>query len=532
MNAAVATDCRGAGRRGVGGARARGPANWLLETTAADMLPALADRATQRPGRTADVALRQRRARRRTGASSLHHVWSLPALRTFLHVTAPVDPAAPSIRRLRRSIPAANWFEREVMDFFGLVPDGHPNPARVALHDDWPDGAWPLRKDFPADTPVPRVEGDFHPFRPVTGEGVFQVPVGPVHAGIIEPGHFRFGVAGEPVLYLQLRLFYVHKGIEKRFERLPWRHGLFLAESISGDTAVGHALAYAHAIERLAGVEVPPRARALRVVLLELERIYNHVADIGALATDVAFTVPASRAQALREGLVRLQDELFGTRLLRGTIALGGVRRDLSPAGQDVLRAHLRGFENEFDDLITLLIDAGTFTDRVDGTGILTDQAARDLGIVGMAARASGVDADFRRDHPHDGYEDLRFEVPVEEGGDVQGAAHGARAGGRAVAVDPASGARRRCPTTRRSRRRCPTTCRRTRPRSGGWKRGADRARTGSRPTSAGTLARVKVTDPSYLNWPGLVHAVPGNIVPDFPVINKSFNLSYSGNDR
>ena len=152
---------------------------------------------------------------------------------------------------------------------------------------------------------MPRVAGAFHPFRPVTGEGVFQVPVGPVHAGIIEPGHFRFGVAGEPVLYLQLRLFYVHKGTEKRFERLPWRHGLFLAESISGDTAVGHALAYAHAIERLAGVEPPPRARHLRVVLLELERIYNHIADIGAIATDVAFTVPASRAQALREGLVR-----------------------------------------------------------------------------------------------------------------------------------------------------------------------------------------------------------------------------------
>ncbi len=167
----------------------------------------------------------------------------------------------------------------------------------------------------------------------MTGEGVFQVPVGPVHAGIIEPGHFRFGVAGEPVLYLQLRLFYVHKGIEKRFERLPWRHGIFLAESISGDTSVGHALACAHAIERLADVTVPPDAAALRVVLLELERIYNHVADIGAVATDVAFTVAASRAQVLREGLVRLQDDLFGTRLMRGIVAPGGVRRDVAPGG-------------------------------------------------------------------------------------------------------------------------------------------------------------------------------------------------------
>ena len=280
-----------------------------------------------------------------------------------------MDPGAASYPSIAAKYPAANWFEREVMDFFGLTPDGHPNPARVALHDDWPEGAWALRKDFPNDGAVPRVPGEFHPFRPVTGEGVFQVPVGPVHAGIIEPGHFRFGVAGEPVLYLQIRLFYVHKGIEKRFERLPWRHGLFLAESISGDTAVGHALAYAHAIERLADVDVPPRARALRVVLLELERIYNHTADIGALATDVAFTIPASRAQALREGLVRLQDELFGTRLLRGTIALGGVARDLLPQGRDRLRAHLQVFEKEFDDLVTLLIDAGTFTDRVDGHG-------------------------------------------------------------------------------------------------------------------------------------------------------------------
>ena len=246
-------------------------------------------------------------------------------------IAAPVLPAEPSYPSIAAKYPVANWFEREVMDFFGLVPEGHPNPTRVALHDDWPDGAWALRKDFPYDAVVPRVPGDFHPFRPVTGEGVFQVPVGPVHAGIIEPGHFRFGVAGEPVLYLQLRLFYVHKGTEKRFERLPWRHGLFLAESISGDTAVGHALAYAHAIERLAEMTVPARARSLRVVLLELERLYNHTADIGALATDVAFTVPASRAQALREGLVRLQDALFGTRLLRGTIALGGVTRDLPP---------------------------------------------------------------------------------------------------------------------------------------------------------------------------------------------------------
>ncbi len=465
-----------------------------------------------------------------TGRFVLHHVWFLPGLRTFLHVSARIDPAEPSFPSIAARHPAANWFEREVMDFFGLVPDGHPNPARVALHDDWPDGAWALRKDFPDDRAVPRVVADGHPFRPVTGEGVFQIPVGPVHAGIIEPGHFRFGVAGEPVLYLQLRLFYVHKGTEKRFERLPWRHGLFLAESIAGDTTVGHALAYAHAIERLAGVIVPPRARALRVVLLELERIDNHTGDIGAVATDVAFTVAASRGQALRERLLRLQDRWFGTRLLRGTIALGGVRHDLSPEGCDAIRRHLRAFEQAFDELVTLLIDAGTFTDRVDGTGILTTQAARDLGVVGMAARASGVDGDLRRDHPHDAYEGLRFEVPVEHGGDVR-----ARLMVRAREVEqslailhqvldalPDSPLVAPLPAGLPARSSALGWVEAWRGPCTHWVATDDR----------GEITRVKVTDPSFLNWPGLVHAVPGNIVPDFPVINKSFNLSYSGNDR
>jgi Ni,Fe-hydrogenase III large subunit/Ni,Fe-hydrogenase III component G len=508
--------------------RERRTGELVLDTTTA-ALPALADRtALALDGRLMTLFATDDRSA--TGGFALHHVWSLPRLHTFFHMRAPIDPAAASFSSIAAKHPAANWFEREVMDFFGLAPHGHPNPARVALHEDWPAEAWALRKDFPDDASVPRVTGDFHPFRPVVGEGVFQVPVGPVHAGVIEPGHFRFGVAGEPVLYLQLRLFYVHKGIEKRFERLPWPQGLFLAESISGDTSVGHALAYAHAIERLADVTVPPRARALRTILLELERMYNHTADIGALATDVAFTVPASRAQALREGLVRLQDRLFGTRLMRGIVALGGVKRDLAPDDCERLRAHLRVFETEFDDLVTVLIDAGTFTDRVDGTGVLTNQAARDLGVVGMAARASGIDADFRRDHPHDGYEGLRFEVPVEDGGDVRARLMiRAREVGQSIVIlhqvldaMPDTGL-----TTRMPEQLPPRAA------ALGWVEAWRGPCTHWIATDdAGDIARVKVTDPSFLNWPGLVHAVPGNIVPDFPVINKSFNLSYSGNDR
>lgn len=500
----------------------------VIEASAGD-LPALADAVVAQLGaRLLSIFATDERAT--DGHFTVQHVWWLPELRTLLRVSAAIDPAGPSFPSIATRHPSANWFEREVMDLFGLSPQGHPNPGRVALHDDWPEGVFALRKDFACDTTVERVAGDPHPFRPVSGEGVFQVPVGPVHAGVIEPGHFRFGVAGEPVLYLQMRLFYVHKGTEKRFERLPWRHGLFLAESISGDTAVGHALAYAHAIERLTSIEVPARARSLRVILLELERLYNHIADIGALATDVAFTVPASQAQALREGLVRLHQRLFGTRLLRGTIALGGVKTDLDDADRRDLHAHLKALEPEFDQLITTLIDAGTFTDRVDATGVLTQQAARDLGIVGVAARASGIDGDLRRDLPHDAYEGLQFEVPVEEGGDVR-----ARLMVRAREVEqsfrilrqvldalPAAALGAPLPPD------LPATSSAL-----GWVeawRGpvVHYVATDER----GRLTRVKINDPSFLNWPGLIQAVPGNIIPDFPVINKSFNLSYSGNDR
>ncbi len=461
---------------------------------------------------------------------AVHHVWASAQPPGFVRAWAPVAREAPRFPSIAAKHPVANWFEREIMDYFGPTPEGHPNPNRVALHDDWPDNAWALRKDFDDRRPVPRVGGQFRPYRPVTGEGVFHLPVGPVHAGIIEPGHFRFGVAGEPVLYLQLRLFYVHKGIEKRFERLPWRHGLFLAESISGDTAVGHALAYAHAIERLAGVEPPPRARHLRVVLLELERVYNHVADIGAIATDVAFTVPASRAQALREGLVRIQERLFGSRLLRGTVALGGVKCELTLGRRRELLLHLERLEREFDDLVTLLIDSGTFTDRVDGTGILETQVARDLGVVGIAARASGLDLDLRRDQPHDAYSGLRFVVPVEEGGDVR-----ARLMVRAREVEQSLSILRQVlenvpegPVLNPLPDELPAGSSAL-----GWAEGwRGECLHWVRTDDQGRLDRVKVTDPSSKNWPALVRAVPGNIVPDFPVINKSFNLSYSGNDR
>jgi Ni,Fe-hydrogenase III large subunit/Ni,Fe-hydrogenase III component G len=499
----------------------------LAAEVALQELPAVADTAVGEGLRLATLFATDE------GGSSgfcLHHVWAAKDPAGFVRVWARVPADRPQFPSITRKHPAANWFEREVMDNFGLVPEGHPNPFPVALHADWPDGVWALRKDFAAEQTIPRAPGNAHPYRPVTGEGVFHVPVGPVHAGIIEPGHFRFGVAGEPVLYLQLRLFFVHKGTEKRFEKLPWRHGIFLAESLSGDTAVGHALAYAHAIERLVGAEVPARARYLRTILLELERLYNHIADIGAIATDVAFAVPASRAQVMRENLVGLQERFLGTRLLRGTVGLGGVKCELTLGRRRELLTHLDRLEREFEDLVTLLIDSGSFTDRVDATGILTRQAASDLGVVGIAARASGLDFDLRRDQPHDAYHGLRFKVPVEDGGDVR-----ARLMVRAREVEQSIG------LLRQALEQLPegpvaVPLPDTLPASSsalGWAEGwRGECLHWIQTDDQGRLSRVKVTDPSFKNWPGLTLAVPGNILPDFPVINKSFNLSYSGNDR
>src|SRR5439155_627343 len=243
---------------------------------------------------------------------------------------------------------------------------------------------------------------------------------GPVHAGIIEPGHFLFSVAGEPVLYLQIRLFYTHKGTEKLFENLKVEHGVRLAESISGDTSFGNATPFFHAIERACAIEPPPRARALRTVCLELERIYNHIADIGAIATDVAFVVANAQAMRLKERVLRVNEQLTGNRLLRGMACLGGVRFDFDAEQIHALAGLVDWFESQFKELVELIRGNSGTRDRLESAGVLTPEIARDLGIVGIAGRASGFDHDLRRDFPTDFYDHVKFTVPVFTVGDVQ----------------------------------------------------------------------------------------------------------------
>jgi Ni,Fe-hydrogenase III large subunit/Ni,Fe-hydrogenase III component G len=467
-------------------------------------------------------------ARAGAGAFHLYYVFALDAAHGFLILRVPVAPDFPEFTSLTHALPAVNWQEREIQDLFGLKLQGHPNPRRCALHDDWPD-LHPLRKDFELKQVLPAFEGERHKFRRVEGEGVFQVPVGPVHAGIIEPGHFLFSVAGEPVLYLQIRLFYTHKGTEKLFENIPVQHGVRLAESISGDSSFAHATAFCHALERAAGMEAPPRGRALRTVCLELERLYNHVADIGAIATDVAFVVANAHAMRLKERVLRLNEELTGSRLLRGLACLGGVRSDWDAARLGALQQFLSGWAPEFEVLVELIRESSSTRDRLETTGTLTPRIARDLGVVGLAGRASGFAHDLRRDFPHAAYDGLKFEVPVYEEGDVlrrlQVRVEEVRAALsiiRQVLDDLPPGPPRAVFPPLPEGRTALGYVEGWRGEIFHWVRTAKHDR----------LARCKIKDPSLQNWPALSEAILDNIVPDFPVVNKSFNLSYSGTDR
>src|SRR5205823_6445870 len=349
----------------------------------------------------------------------VYYLYALDSEHGFVLVRVPIPPDNPKLTSLTNAIHAVNWQEREIQDLFGIKLLGHPNPRRCVLHDDWPE-VYPLRKDFDLRAKLPPFTGARHKFRTVEGEGVFQVPVGPVHAGIIEPGHFLFSVAGEPVLYLQLRLFYVHKGTEKLFENLPIAHCVRLAESISGDSSSAHATAFCHAVERAANTEPRPRARALRTACLELERIYNHIADIGAICTDVAFVTANMHAMRLKERVLRVNEELTGNRLLRGMACLGGVRFDFEPDQLETLRQLIAELRPEFESLVELIRESSGTRDRLETTGVLKPEVARHLGVVGIAGRASGFDHDLRRDFPHAFYDQVKFAVPVFTEGDVQ----------------------------------------------------------------------------------------------------------------
>jgi len=440
--------------------------------------------------------------------------------REYRLLTTAVTGPIPSATRIS---PAATWYERELHDQYGVEIEGHPDLRPLLLHENWPGGVHPMVDDT---SHVPWAQRQY-PFLRVQGEGVCEVAVGPVHAGIIEPGHFRFSVVGDTVLHLELRHFYTHKGTEKLFQGTPVGNGPMVAESVSGDNCFAHAVAYCQAVENALGISVPPRGEAIRLVGLELERMLAHIADVGALCGDVGFTVPAVYNSRIKESLLQASARLLGTRFWKGVAVPGGVRRDLSADNARELREAVSLAARDFAEMAEIILDTPSVQNRFESTGILSADIVREMAAVGPVARASGIPLDVRRDHPYGRYREIPLEVPHFHYGDVL------------------ARARIRIEETRISARLIEETL-------GAMPAGAisspfpgESAGEGFAAVESprgellywvrlrqGHLARCHIKSPSFQNWPALPLAMPGNIIADFPLINKSFNLSYSGCDR
>jgi len=442
--------------------------------------------------------------------------------REYRMISAPVTGPIPSATEVT---PAAAWYERELRDQYGIECDGHPDPRPLLLHDNWPENVHPMIDDV-SHVPWINDEGQYR-FLRVQGDGVCEVPVGPIHAGIIEPGHFRFSVVGDTVLHLELRHFYTHKGTEKLFENTPLMDGVMLAESVSGDNCFSHAVAYCQAIENALAISVPPRAQAIRLIGLELERMMAHIADVGALCGDVGFSVPAAYTARIKESLLQASTRFLGTRFWRGMALPGGVTRDLSAAETGEFGAIVTAAARDFARMARLILHTSSVQNRFESTGILTAEIARQLAVVGPAARASGIRIDVRRDHPSGRYRNLNVDVPQYKYGDVLARAR-VRIDETAISTGliletlkglPAGSVLAPVPVAGNAEALSAVES----PRGEllYWVRIRD-----------GKIARCHIKSPSFQNWPALPLAMPGNIIADFPLINKSFNLSYSGCDR
>jgi len=443
----------------------------------------------------------------------------------LLHIATRLSRELPTVPSLAGVSFPASRFEREMRDLLGVHPAGHPDPRPLVRHGFWPETFYPLRHD--AAPPAFSDDGRPFPFTEVEGEGVYEIPVGPVHAGVIEPGHFRFNVLGETILKMRARLYFTHKGTERLFlGRLP-NDALPLAERISGDTSVGHAMAFCQAIEALADVQIPRAAKVVRTIVLELERLYNHMADVGAIIGDTGFPVGQAHCLRLRERLLRLNKDIAGHRLLRGVVVPGGValqQKGLDPGIVSAVDQIVRDFE----EVVQICRDNTLVADRLEGTGRLPAEVARDFGVVGYVARACGVSHDARRDLPFAAYEWLDVAPVVAQGGDVE-----ARLDVRVREVRQATNIiaqvlSKPVPTDHRvDIGALPAWT----PAFGVVEAWRGRLVHMVMVDEDGRLHRVKVVDPSFFNWPALARALDGNIVPDFPLCNKSFNASYSGND-
>ena len=427
---------------------------------------------------------------------------------------------------LEQWFPSASRMQRAIADLSGLYStDADQRPW--LRHAAWSAAFHPLTDAAIPDHPSPLAIDDYA-FVRVEGDGVHEIPVGPVHAGIIEPGHFRFSIVGEKVLRLEQHLGYVHKGIERRFSELLLLDGHSLAARVSGDSAVAFSWAYCKALEGMSAARVPRRALWLRALALELERLANHLGDLGALGNDAGFAVGLAQFSRLKELLLRATEHAFGQRYLMDLVVPGGTRADLSHIGAARMIDCIQSIAAEVEMLRVIYDEHAGLRDRFTGAGTVEAALAARLGLTGLAGRASGQDFDLRCDLPFDPYGDLAPKKVLRTEGDV--------AARVAVRFDEVAESIR---LVRHIAQQLPDGGHRgpvSVPEEGSWGLGLIEGWRGPvllalEAGEAGKIHRCHPHDPSWQNWPVLEHAIIDNIVPDFPLINKSFNLSYSGHD-
>ena len=459
-----------------------------------------------------------------SGRFLLHAIAGGSAPGRFIHASMEASPC--SFRTFTDICPGTHWFEREIYDLFGLVPEGHPELNPLRFHEGWPKKFFPLRS---ADAPVAEARRGYR-FLLVRGEGIHEVAVGPVHAGIIEPGHFRFSCAGETIQNLEIRLGYQHKGIESLFPGSPGMRKILLSESISGDTAVGHSTACSRLLEAITGNPADPSAERWRAASLEIERISNHCGDLGGLSTDIGYLFGAAHFGRLRGTALNLLLKITGNRFGRGLNRIGGIGTHVPGIAPKDLIAELGALRAEVESVGTTMLDAPSVVARMEGTGRLLPRTAKTLQFVGMTARASGRDVDARWDFPSPAYVGSPPVKVLLDSGDVMarakirfmemrasfdwlsGVLAGAMPEGRTAAKGDLPGVGRRLVVSVEE----------------GWRGEIVHA---AIVDDVGKITRYKVVDPSFRNWPGLSFAVQKNVISDFPVCNKSFNMSYSGAD-
>jgi Ni,Fe-hydrogenase III large subunit len=435
-------------------------------------------------------------------------------------VDMPCDRGAfPSLAALH---PPVSRLERAACDLYGFLALGAPDGRRWLDH-----GRWALRHPLGSCGPHDGAP-DPYAFLEAKGPGLHQIPVGPVHAGIIEPGHFRFHAGGEAVVRLEERFGYKHKGVDALMRGASLDRAAELAGRVSGDSTVAYAVAFARAVEAALGAEAPPRAQSLRGVMAEIERLANHFGDIGAICNDAAFALMLAHCGILRERALRAGSAAFGHRLMMDAVVPGGVAVDLGAEGVAAIRALIAEARATFPKLVRLYDNTASLQDRTVGTGVLPADLARQFGAGGVVGRASGRDFDARRDHPYPPYDGHAFKVPTRRAGDVNARIwiRIAEVGESLELIEallarlPGGPVRAALPAPEA-------------PREGFALVEAFRGDlfAAVRLAGDGTVARCHLRDASWLHWPLLEAAIKGNIVADFPLCNKSFNGSYSGCD-